>query len=87
MQIIEFIDRVSVKSVINQIEEALAFTEKVKRNDFEDRKSLPKLINYIHGLRYKMAYNKATDSGLNDSKLKRAWNELKELDCLNKRIT
>ncbi|MEM9339103.1 MAG: hypothetical protein AAGA66_10270 [Bacteroidota bacterium] len=33
----------------------------------------------IHALRYKMAYNKATDSGLKDTKLKQAWEELNKL--------
>lgn len=33
----------------------------------------------IHALRYTMAYNKATDNGLKDAKLKQAWEELNKL--------
>ena len=59
MQILEFIKYVRTKPVIEQIDEILAFTEIIKLESYTDRKSLPELINYIDGLRYKIAYNKA----------------------------
>tara|TARA_Y100001978_G_scaffold194289_1_gene201268 strand:- start:117 stop:356 length:240 start_codon:yes stop_codon:yes gene_type:complete len=79
MQILEFIKYVRTKPVIEQIDEILAFTEIIKLESYTDRKSLPELINYIDGLRYKIAYNKATDNVLHDSKLESIWYDLKRL--------
>lgn len=79
MQILEFIKYVRTKSVIEQIDEILAFTEIIKLESYADRKSIPELINYIDVLRYKISYYKATDNVLHDSKLKSICHDLKRL--------
>lgn len=47
--------------------------------DVNEIRVVKEISDKIRALRYRMAYNKATDSGLKDARLKKAWEELNKL--------
>jgi hypothetical protein len=54
--------------------------EILKQNKYrEESQAIEIILDKIHALRFKLAYNKATDSGLKDAELKRVWEKLKTL--------
>jgi hypothetical protein len=45
----------------------------------EESRAIELVLDKIHALRFKLAYNKATDSGLKDAELKRIWEKLRAI--------
>lgn len=83
-QIRERLLNIESHSIFEQYDLLLQSSEDIQIAYANDRSineaSLVKEIpDKIHALRYRMAYNKATDSGLKDKKLKQAWEELNKL--------
>ena len=69
-------------SIIEQYDLLLQLSEDIRSTygkSLNEASLVKEISEKIHALRYRMAYNKATDSGLKDAKLKQAWEELNKL--------
>jgi hypothetical protein len=69
-------------SIIEQYDLLLQLSEDIRSaydKSLNEASLVEEISEKIHALRYRMAYNKATDSGLKDAKLKQAWEELNKL--------
>jgi hypothetical protein len=69
-------------SIIEQYDLLLQLSEDIRSaydKSLNEASLIEEISEKIHALRYRMAYNKATDSGLKDAKLKQAWEELNKL--------
>ena len=69
-------------SIIEQYDLLLQLSEDIRSTygkSLNEAGLVKEISEKIHALRYRMAYNKATDSGVKDAKLKQAWEELNKL--------